>query len=262
MKNPMRQTIDDPPRDDSTSERHLSENEPDIADDDDGLSLEELSQSYKTVMQSTTASSDAGQAEPATGELHDEELDEQRSSDETGKLTECCPPTPRSILEAILFVGRPDGALVTAAEIAGLMRGVKEAEISVLVDELNEIYSSTNRAVRIAQHGAGYRLQLAEDLHCVKDRFYGRIREVRLNQASIDCLALVSYQPGISREKLDEQLGQSSGTVLNQLVRRQLLEIRRETESNKSTQRYFPTARLLELLGIQSLDDLPQAEDF
>ncbi len=261
MKNPIRQTIDDSPRGDSTSERHLSENEPDFADDD-GLSLEELSQSYKAVLHGSTASPTSGEAEQGTGELHDEEWDEQIPSAETAKLAEVCPPTPRSILEAILFVGRPDGAPVTATEIAGLMRGVKQAEISGLVDELNEIYSTTNRAVRIVQHGVGYRLQLAEDLHCVKDRFYGRIREVRLNQASIDCLALVSYQPGISRNKLDEQLGQSSGTVLNQLVRRQLLEIRRESESHKSSQRYFPTARLLELLGIQSLDDLPHAEDF
>lgn len=235
---------------------------PEFADDDDGLSLEELSRSYQSVLQIADASSVGPEHQQIADSQSGTGSDEQRETSAAGQQAECCPPTPRSILEAVLFVGRPDGAFITASEIAGLMRGVKEDEISVLVDELNELYAATNRAVRIAQHGAGYRLQLADELDCVKDRFYGRVREVRLNQTSIDCLALVAYQPGISRQKLDEQLGQSSGSILNQLVRRQLLEIKRESESGKSTQLYFPTSRLLELLGIQSLEDLPQAEDF
>jgi segregation and condensation protein B len=113
----------------------------------------------------------------------------------------------------------------------------------------------------IVPAGAGYRMQLAEDLSGIKDRFYGRVRDIRLNQAAIDCLALVSYQPGISRTKLEEQRGQPSGAILNQLVRRQLLEMRREGPGKQAGPHYYPTERLLQLAGLASLEDLPQAEE-
>ncbi len=230
--------------------------------DDDGFSLEELSRSYATAMgkpASTAVDDDQGSLPGIATDDADSEFEDPGQGDSSSQNA---PPTPRTILEAILFVGRPDGGVVSATEIAALMRGVRDSEISNLVDELNAEYIATNRALRIVAHGAGYRLQLSDDLSFMKDLFYGRVREVRLNQASIDCLALISYQPGVSREKLEEQLGRPSGAVLNQLVRRQLLEFRREHDGKQLKQRYYPTDRLLELIGIQSLDDLPQAEDF
>ena len=75
-------------------------------------------------------------------------------------------------------------------------------------------------------------------------------------------------------------------TRLIELIRRQLVEMCRETAENspgdkmpavkipadkkpavktpadkKTVQRYYPTQRLLDLAGIESLDDLPQTED-
>ena len=167
-----------------------------------------------------------------------------------------------SILESILFVGRPDNGTISAAEIAGLMRGVREAEVEELVQELNDLYEQTGRAIRISQLGSGYKAELARDLNHVKDQFYGRARDVRLNQAAIDCLALIAYQPGISRDKLEEQRGQPCGSVLNQLVRRELLEIRRVGKGKEATTEYYTTQRLLELAGLDSLEDLPHAEDW
>ena len=258
-------------------------------EDDEGVSLEELSQSYQRVLGSTEAavvgsgSATLGQADQLTGLASSPSGSENRSGarepddfqrdelqefeqfdldeDAEGDAAEC-PLNPQSIVEAILFVGRPDGSPISAAEIASLMRGVQDAEVIECIDQLNQIYIETQRATRIVASGAGYRLQLADDLNFVRDRFYGRVRQVKLNQAAIDCLALISYQPGISREKLEEQRGQASGSLLTQLIRRQLLEMRRETEGKKQVQRYYPTDRLLDLAGIESLDDLPLTEDF
>ena len=48
--------------------------------------------------------------------------------DDTGDLDgldtpDHCPITPRSIVEAVLLVGRPDNAPITASELAALMGG-------------------------------------------------------------------------------------------------------------------------------------------
>jgi segregation and condensation protein B len=141
------------------------------------------------------------------------------------------------------------------------MRGVRPAEIEAHVAELNQVYAETGRAIRIATIGNGFRLQLADDLQFIRDRFYGPIREIKLNQAAIDCLALIAYQPGVSREQLEDQRGQSSGTVLSQLVRRQLIEVRRKGQKQRELH-YYPTEKLLQLIGLGTLEDLPQVEEW
>ncbi|MDX1926764.1 MAG: SMC-Scp complex subunit ScpB [Pirellulaceae bacterium] len=238
----------------------MDSNQHEEDDDEQGLSLEELSQTYAQLLnkggpsEQTTADVDVHSAAEAETESFDP-LEEELAESDT------CPVTPTSILEAVLFVGRPDNSPISADEIAGLMRGVKPAEIETHVAELNQVYAETGRAFRIATIGNGFRLQIADDLQFIRDRFYGPIREIRLNQAAIDCLALIAYQPGISREQLEEQRGQPSGGVLSQLVRRQLIEIRREGQKQRQLH-YYPTDKLLQLIGLGTLEDLPQVEEW
>lgn len=222
----------------------------DEQDDGDELSLEQLSESYANVLQV---------AQPT---VETETADSEDEVEEDGELdNDSCPTTPTAIIEALLFVGRADSGEVAGKEIASLMRGVDEAEVDRCVDDLNAAYEQNGHALRIARVGAGYKVVLAEELNYVRDRFYGRVRDIKLNQAAIDCLALVAYQPGVSRKALDDQRGQSSGSVLNQLVRRELLEMRREGAGKTAEAHYYPTEKMLHLAGLASLDDLPQVED-
>lgn len=224
-----------------------------------GLSLEELGQTYAQMLGQGTLpykqSEDVPTADEVEAPVFDPVADELQESDQ-------CPITPLSILEAILFVGRPDSQSIDADVVAGLMRGVRSAEIEQMVDELNEIYRSQGHVLRIVASGGGYRIQLAEQFSSISDRFYGSVREIKLTQAAIDCLAIIAYRPGITREEIEQQRGQASGTILNQLVRRQLVEIRREGGKKERSRKYYPTQRLLKLAGVDSLDELPLAEDF
>jgi segregation and condensation protein B len=224
-----------------------------------GLSLEELGQTYAQMLGQGELpyQGSAQAAEPAASEesAFDPVAEELVESDQ-------CPITPLSILEAILFVGRPDSQPIEADAVAAMMRGVRAAEIEQLVDELNEIYHAEGHVLRIVASGDGFRMQLADEFARVSDRFYGSVREVKLTQAAIDCLAIIAYRPGITRDELDDQRGQPSGAILNQMVRRQLVEMRREGGKKDRTCRYYPTERLLGLAGIESLDELPLADDF
>jgi segregation and condensation protein B len=231
-------------------------------DEEHGLSLEELSQTYASVLnKSVTASSGNSTAEMAVAkDSVTDTFDELDTS--IGDLTsaEGGHVTPQSILEAILFVGRPDNTPITPEEAASVMRGVKASEIELHVAQLNQRYVSNGSAMRIVAYGAGYRMQLADDLQHVRDRFYGPARQAKLNQAAIDCLALVAYQPGITREQLEDQRHQPCGAILNQMVRRQLIEIKRQGKKNREIH-YFPTSKLVHLIGLESIEDLPQVED-
>jgi segregation and condensation protein B len=168
--------------------------------------------------------------------------------------------TPQTILEAMLFVGNPQNQPVSPRQAAARIRGVSPREIESLVEELNETYRREGCPYTIESSGEGYRMVLRDAFAALRDRFYGRIREVRLSQAAIDVLALVAYHPGITRKRVDEIRGKPSGAILSQMVRRQLLRIER-TESKPRVTKYWTSDRFLELFGLEDLDDLPRTQE-
>ena len=110
--------------------------------------------------------------------------------------------TPRSILEALLFVGHPANEPLTSAQIAGLMRGVRPAEIDDLVRDLNAEYAANRCPYSIISEGAGYRLALREEHSGIREKFYGRVRSTRLSPAAVEVLALVAYNQPITADEV------------------------------------------------------------
>jgi segregation and condensation protein B len=222
-----------------------------------GISLDELAQAFAQVMgveprrsTASPASTDPPQAEPAA----------DVPSIESPAEEDTCPISPRSIFEAMLFVGNRENQPLTPARAAEGMRDVSTDEIPSLVTELNRRYAACGAAFRIVGEGDGYRLTLCDEFRPLKNRFYGRIRQARLSQAAIDVLALVAYQQPISSEKVGRLRGRPSSHVLAHLVHRGLLRIERPA-SNRRVPLYTTTERFLKLFNLDSLDDLPRSED-
>jgi segregation and condensation protein B len=168
--------------------------------------------------------------------------------------------SPRTILEAMLFVGHPQHEPLTASHVASLMRGVRPAEIDELVVELNETYAAEQCAYWIESVGAGYRLVLRPEFAPLRDRFYGRVKEAKLSQQAIDVLALVAYNQPLTQAEIDRLRNAASGGVLAQLVRRGLLRVERPDRKPREPI-FHTTDKFLELFGLESLDDLPQSQD-
>jgi segregation and condensation protein B len=167
---------------------------------------------------------------------------------------------PRTILEAMLFVGNAANEPLGREQAAAGMRGVKPDEIDALVSELNAQYEELGCPYTIVDEGVGLRLTLGEGWQSLRQRFYGKIRRARLSQAAVDVLSIVAYQQPITREQVDELRGRESGPLLRQLVRRRLLRV--ELPQAKGAPRaYRTTDRFLELFGLAGLSDLPQGED-
>jgi segregation and condensation protein B len=157
----------------------------------------------------------------------------------------------------MLFVGISQGNL-SARRAASLIRGVSPREIEQLVDELNDSYAADGAAFRIQSGSDGYRLALEADLEPVRRQLHGRIREARLGHAAIEVLAVVAYHQPVTLDEIDRLRNRHSGPVLNLLVRRDLVSLERDPE-NRRIRRYRTTPRFLELFGMESIDDLPQA---
>jgi segregation and condensation protein B len=229
---------------------------------DDEFSLDDLGAAYARAMIQSGISPGAVTPSPLLAVSEDSRSDAEESttlfSDEGDDAT----VSPLTIVEAALFVGHPENRPLTAGQIAGTMRGVSADEVDRVVEELNTIYQRDQLAFQIYQRDGGYVFGLRESMRAVRAAFYGKIRDTRLTQAAVDVLALVAYQPGITAAKITDQRGKDSAAVVNQMVRRELLEVRREPrEDGKPISTYYPTARLLNLLGLENLADLPQVDE-
>jgi segregation and condensation protein B len=277
---PPRRAILEPPSAESLGLADLAPDE----GEDSGISLEELGQTYAALLSKGAdpyseageeAPSDQTQLEEVLAKSSHDESDQERRETASGLPSaptqaplrrvvdgdddRACEITPRTILEAILFVGHPQSEPLSSQQIAGLMRGVATDEVDELVRELNEAYAAEHAPYRIQSHGAGYLLELREEFAPLRDKFYGRIKEVRLTQGAIDVLAIVAYNQPITLQEIDRVRGRASGGVLSQLVRRDILAYER-AEQTGAKPTYRTTDRFLDLYGLDSLDDLPQVD--
>ncbi len=171
-----------------------------------------------------------------------------------------CPLTPQSIMEAILFVGHPEGEPISSRYIAALMRGVRPAEIDAQIVELNASLREEGAPFVVESVGNGYRLTLSDEYMSLRECFYGKVKEAKLSQVAIDTLAIVAYRQPLTREDLSKLYDAATPRVVGQLVRRGVISLTRDPE-RKTPPILRTTERFLQLFGLSSLDDLPRDQE-
>jgi segregation and condensation protein B len=237
----------------------------------EGFSLEELGTAYAVAIGQASGETNTPKATeqekdksdaPASATVIDSSYEKLLDAPKVAE-TDGVPVTAESILEAMLFLGSSNNQPLAVDKLVELFRGVTAEEIDRSVDKLNALYRQGNRAMVIVRAAGGYLMQLAPELHLIRDRFYGKVKETQLTQAAIDCLSLVAYQPGVTRESIEKQWNQPAAGMLSTLVRKGLLRIEKRPSENRSGEetQYFTTDRFLEVIGLGSLEDLPLSED-
>jgi segregation and condensation protein B len=240
-----------------------------------GISLKELAEAYAQAMGAAIVPAAeppaSGDSAPTGAENQRQTGVEERAlaAPETDPLADAdpetaadddrCPIGPRTILEAMLFVGKRDGQPLSAASAAELMRGVGSGDIPDLVDQINGRYDENGCPYRVVSETGGYRMVLRDSFQKLRNQFYHKVRETRLSRAAIDVLAIVAYRQPLGSEQVSKLRGKASGQVLAQLVHRGLLSVRRAEPRQAAS--YCTTERFLSLFGLKSLADLPRSED-
>ncbi len=230
------------------------------------LSLRSLSEAFAEALAPAGGDGPSPEGKPPLDEQQSEhepaaEVPEEQppESDERSDQDDSCPISPRTILEAMLFVGDPENRPLEREQAASLMRDVEPEDIPVLVDELNQSYRQSGCPYRVTSDGSGFRLTLGEQYDRVREKFYGRIRRARLSRAAIDVLAIVAYRQPLGADEVSRLRDKPSHHILSQLVRRRLLCVERPAQKPRKTL-YRTTDRFLGLFELASLADLPESE--
>ena len=159
-----------------------------------------------------------------------------------------------------MFVGAPKGVKLNSRKIAAVLRDFSPKEVTKIVKELNAKYEKENTAYRVQSDGGVFKMVLDPALLDFQQDFFGRNRQVRLSQSAIDVMAIVAYNQPVTREQVDKIRTKPSGSVLNQLVRRELLFVE-PGETNSRIKYYSTTDRFLDLFNLDEIADLPQSHD-
>jgi len=247
----------------------------DTAESADILSFESLREAFITLRSAETELAKtipeielSAENEPVVPEQPDYEIDNTIEFASTDVLIPPIPENPvvvnarlETIIEAMLFVGNRENQPLGTDQIIEKLRNVSAEDVDQTVVRLNEHYQERSCPYMIVSEYGGYRMVLRSEFEPVRAHFYGKVREPRLSQQAIDTLAVVAYRQPITAEEIQSIRQQPCSSVLNQLVRRNLLKISREVQDKKSVVHYHTTPRFLELLQIKSLDDIPKADE-
>ncbi len=167
----------------------------------------------------------------------------------------------RSVIEGALFVGGE--VSLTARKLASLIGNDTDSRLAVkLIDQLNQDYTAENRPYEIRLHEGGFRMELRENFANVALKVFGLgPREVRLSPDTLEVLAFVAYNQPVTKEEVEKISQRNIQTLLRQLIRLRLVDIER-TGKRRSDIAYQTGERFLKLFGLESLEDLPQADVF
>ena len=179
-----------------------------------------------------------------------------------GNLSDDQAASPRGIIEAILFVGLPgnnaQGELIPGEQIAAAMRNVTIEEVAQHVADLNAFYDQDDAPYRIEEQEAAYRMMLHDEFRDVLKQIQGEPKAVKLSPAALEVLSIIAYRQPIHQADVDDLRGEKSGLLLKQLERRGIV-LRIDSEESGSKNPEFKTSdRFLEMMSLESLDQLPR----
>src|SRR5215472_3311366 len=117
------------------------------------------------------------------------------------------------------------------------------------------------RGVDLREVAGGWRFYTRSEYAPVVEKFVRDGQEVRLTQAALETLAVVAYRQPVGRAQVSAVRGVNCDGVMRTLTLRGLVE-EAGTDHETGAHLYRTTPYLLERLGLDSLEDLPELAPF
>lgn len=159
-------------------------------------------------------------------------------------------------LEAILMIADAPMSLVALA--TALEQPVNLIRDAVL--ELQADYNGSNggrvRGFELREVGGGWRVFVRADFDWAVKMFVANENPTKLSQAALETLAVIAYKQPISRGQVASIRAVNVDSVVKTLLSRGLIT-ELYTDSETGAVNFGTTDLMLELLGINSLDELP-----
>jgi len=167
-------------------------------------------------------------------------------------------PTPKQILESLLFASDAPIGLATLVEV---MAGPDKDEVRALLDEMAIEFEESNRGVTLVEIAGGYQLLSRKECAPWIEKMLRSRRKVRLSRAGLETLAIVAYKQPITKTDIDGIRGVDSSGSLHTLLERNLVLIAGRSKGVGRPLLYATSQEFFQYMGINDLSDLPELKE-
>lgn len=174
------------------------------------------------------------------------------------------PPAPvlddaelRGALEAILLVVDEPVAETTLADVLAQ----PPERVREMLRTISTGYTAGGHGFELRRAAGGWRLYTRPEYAGYVERFVLDGQTVRLTQAALETLAVVSYKQPVTRSRISAIRGVNCDGVIRTLISRGLIE-ECGAEPDSGAHLYRTTTLFLEKLGLDSITDLPPLAPF
>ena len=163
---------------------------------------------------------------------------------------------PTDLIEALIFASEKPLPLSKLASAAQLPLEEIEVALASLQREKELV-----GALRLVEVAGGWSF-------VTKPAFAPAIRRLRdetrpkLSRAAFETLAIVAYRQPVTRGDIEALRGVESGATLNLLLERKLVAPSGRRDSPGRPFEFISTPQFLEAFGLNTLDDLPDLQEF
>ncbi len=159
----------------------------------------------------------------------------------------------KGVIESILFSA---GREVKITELMSALEASSE-EIITVVECMKEDYKNEERGLQIINVGEAYQL-------CTKQEYYEYLYSIsdkrnkpNLSQAAIETLAIIAYNPKITRAEIEAIRGVNSDGTIYKLLDYNLIEETGKLDAPGKPGTYGVTSEFLRVFGFGNLNELP-----
>lgn len=160
----------------------------------------------------------------------------------------------KQIIESILFaVGRD----VSIKELSSVLEIAPE-NIEEIVESMRTEWEEQNRGIQIIKVNDGYQLCSRKDNYEYIYQIIDKRNKPNLSQAALETLAIIAYNPKITRAEIESIRGVNSDGTIYKLLDHNLIEEAGRLDAPGRPTMYQTTKEFLRLFGYTSLEELPE----
>ena len=160
----------------------------------------------------------------------------------------------KQIIESIMFaVGRD----VSTKELSSVLEMTPE-NIEEIIENMRVEFEEARRGVQIIKVNDGYQLCSRKENYEYIYQIIDKRNKPNLSQAALETLAIIAYNPKITRAEIESIRGVNSDGTIYKLLDHNLIEDAGRLDLPGRPTTYQVTKEFLRLFGYASLEELPE----
>lgn len=162
------------------------------------------------------------------------------------------------LLEAGIFISDEPMPLDQLSKLSG----EKPSNIKKKLDKLKEHYRQYPRGIRLVETAGGYRFETDPSYAPALKKYYKTRESSRLTKAAMETLAIIAYKQPITIPEINDIRSVDSGGVIQKLLEKNLIRILGRKKVVGKPLLYGTTKSFLVKFGLNSVEDLPDFDEF